>query len=90
MATIEYVKRKHTARRARVVSGTVESCCHRIEFYYDVPGARISDSDLAEMQAEAESRADEMIPQGYRSGDLCCLITTSGREREFFGWWSIA
>lgn len=91
MATIRTVQIVNSKKRRRIVEGVIEVCCHRVYYYYDVAGARLSDDDLRYLEEEAESRSKDMIVEGCNSGDLCCLTLSPVKEieREFYGWWKI-
>ena len=77
--------------RKRVAEGEVDSCLHRIDFHFDIGGCRITDEDLEIFEREAEDRSKSMIPEGWHSGELCCLTHSpvARKEREFYGWWSV-
>ena len=70
------------------ISGEVEVLNHTIEFYYDV-GTKLSPEAKNILTCGAESRATEMIIEGYNSGELCSVITGKRSEKEYHGWWSI-
>lgn len=73
--------------------GEVNSCCHRVAFRYDLH-EQVTEAEETMLREEAERRATEMIPQGYHSGELNCLLPDhdtgeDDSDPEFRGWWEI-
>ena len=79
------------AKKRKTHSSTCEACSHQIDFYYDTDNIpKLDMTEVATLNEAAEDRANEMVKDGYMSGELCCVITRpSGREYEVRGWWSI-
>ncbi|KKK56135.1 hypothetical protein LCGC14_3067570 [marine sediment metagenome] len=69
-------------------NGTVQACCHRISFYYDLGEVTLTEKLKERLREEAEGRAREMIAEDYWSGELCCHPNCDDND-EFFGWWNI-
>ena len=72
----------------KTLDDTFSACGHRIAFYFDVEGCRISEENRKEFFEAAEERARAMIAEDYTSGELCWYDPQ--REREFTGWWNIS
>lgn len=75
------------------VEGTVEVCCHVVDYRYETGDLEIT-ADLKErLEAEAEERAKHCITEGCHSGELNCLyVNDEGEEtieEEVRGWWEI-
>ena len=89
---VKTVTTKHTKTRKRIAEGSVTCCCHVVDFWFELGGARITEEDLELMEEEAEDRATQLIAEGCNQGDLCCTTRSPRRqrEREFHGWWTIA
>ena len=79
------------AKKSKTHSSTCEACAHQIGFYYDLDQIKnVTREEIAAMNEVAQERAEEMVKEGYVSGELNCLITRSkNREYEVRGWWSI-
>jgi len=75
---------------AAEVEAEVSVCMHDVAIrYWDIPLAAQDLSDLQPLLIEeGERRAAELIPQGYHSGELNCLIAET--DCEVRGWWEIA
>ena len=89
---IKNVKDLKTDSPDEQIKGTVEVCCHRVKYNYEVEQnhiltAEAESIDLKEgLEAEAETRAKDMINDGYVSGELNYVLNG---EEEIRGWWSI-
>jgi recombinational DNA repair protein RecT len=68
------------------ISGTVEVCCHRVVYTYDIGRLKFTDELKESLENAAEERAQEMIIDGCGSGEL---NTVWNGEREIRGWWNI-
>ena len=79
------------ATKRKTHSSTCEACSHQIDFYYDTDNIpKLDMTEVMTLNEAAQERAEEMVKEGYVSGELNCLITRpSGREYEVRGWWSI-
>lgn len=79
------------AKKRKTHSSTCEACSHQIDFYYDTDNIpKLDMTEVMTLNEAAQERAEEMVKEGYVSGELNCLITRpSGREYEVRGWWSI-
>lgn len=83
------------AKKRKTHSSTCEACfhqiAHQIDFYYDTDQIKNpTPEEIDALNEAAQERAEEMVKEGYVSGELNCLITRpSGREYEVRGWWSI-
>lgn len=90
-----------TAKRKRnLFEGEVETCCHRVAFWYDLEKLVLADEDdnagphektLSELLTdEAEDRAKTCIIDGCHSGELnCYYVDAKEKEHEIRGWWEI-
>lgn len=72
-------------KKRRTYSGVVTVCLHRVSFWYDIEGVRLTKTLKEVLTEEAEERAKHCINEGYHSGELNCLY----RDEEIRGWWSI-
>ena len=79
------------AKKSTTHSSTCEACSHQIDFYYDTDQIKNpTPEEIDTLNEAAQERAEEMVKEGYVSGELNCLITRSrNREYEVRGWWSI-
>ena len=79
------------AKKSTTHSSTCEACSHQIDFYYDIDQLKNPTiEEIDTLNEAAQERAEEMVKEGYMSGELNCLITRSrNREYEVRGWWSI-
>jgi hypothetical protein len=77
-------------KRGRIIEGELETCCHRVSWWFDVPTRkRLTDANLDEIKERlyesAEERAKECIIDGCHSGEICCYIT----DDDYRGWFGI-
>lgn len=82
------------AKKRTTHSSTCEACAHQIDFYYDIGNIpKLDMNEVITLNEAAQERAEEMIAQGYVTGELNCIITRphrrSDKEYEVRGWWSI-
>lgn len=82
------------AKKRTTHSSTCEACAHQIDYYYDTTSlTKMCMGEVMALDEAAEDRANEMVKEGYVSGELNCLITRGEgkreREYEIRGWWSI-
>jgi hypothetical protein len=82
-------KVKKSKKHGRVFEGVLDVCCHRVTFYFDIPGIPHVEDFAERMEEEAEERAQFCISEGCYSGDLCTVLVRGQKEYEIFGWWSI-
>ena len=55
-----------------------------IEYRYDdVNERRLSAQTVELLEEEAMRRIPEMMQQGYRHGELVCMV----KDKEYLGWW---
>lgn len=86
---------KHATRRKssrcslNQAEGTVEVCCHRVNYRYWGFRTPITDELKDSLQEAAEERSQELIVEGYVSGELNHVYTTGDRDEEIRGWWEI-
>lgn len=71
------------------ISGTIEICCHRVEWFYNIGTMPITGELIEDLVEEAEDRSKTCIAEGYCSGELCCSYVSTRKEHEFFGGWKI-
>jgi hypothetical protein len=69
----------------------VNVCAHYVAVrYWNIPESVQEVDDLESLLTEeAENRAQELIAQGYQSGELNCLVHNDEAEAEVRGWWEI-
>jgi len=65
--------------------GTIEICAHRVSYSYWSSPVEITDEVASLLEEEAESRSKALITEGYRAGELNCLVN----DHEVRGWWEI-
>jgi hypothetical protein len=76
-----------TATRKNIVDGTVEVCCHRVSYWYEVPKRKQTEELREKLEEASEERARECINDECSSGELCFYDTEA--ELEYRGWWTI-
>ena len=70
------------------IKGTIEVCAHYVEWWFEIWETPQTDELRKQVEHEAESRAKEMINEGYVQGELCSVID----DEDFIearGWWKI-
>ncbi len=75
-----------TATEERSFETTVEVCAHRVAIRYWDFDAELTDELEEALTEEGERRAQELIIDGYHSGELNCVYRG---EEEIRGWWEI-
>ena len=74
----------------KTFSGTVEVCAHRVSFWYDLEGHRLSSRLEIALTDAAEARAKECIIEGCVAGELnCYYVFNNKKDAEIRGWWEI-
>ncbi len=72
---------------AGIFEDSVETCCHTVAFYYDLCGMESTPELERTLTEDAETRAREMIIEGYHQGSLCSIHPHG--DMELHGWWRI-
>lgn len=76
-----------TKTKRNIFEGVVETCAHRVSFWFDLEEIELT-PELEEWLTEhAEERAKQCIIEGYVSGEL--NYYHSDTDSELRGWWDI-
>lgn len=71
-------------------TGTVEVCCHTVDFsYHGFDPCVLSEEDRERLTEAAEERAKQCIVEGCHQGELCHAVGLGEETVEFRGWFWI-